>query len=71
MLEELFPETRINLKKVIYQKSKEGYIINRFESVSDASKFTKINKNTIALCARVKRKTAGGYLWTYEINLFC
>ena len=71
ILEELFPETRINLKKVIYQKSKEGYIINRFESVSDASKFTKINKNTIALCARGKRKTAGGYLWTYEINLFC
>lgn len=37
--------------------------INVFNSVSEASRQTRINRATINECINNKRKTAGGYKW--------
>ena len=37
--------------------------INVFNSVSEASRQTKINRATINECINNKRKSAGGYKW--------
>ena len=39
--------------------------INEFNSISEASEYTGINKNSIALCCRKELKTAGRYIWRY------
>lgn len=36
-----------------------------FESVSEASEETGINRTNITLCAQGRRKTAGGHKWAY------
>lgn len=71
LLNQIFPDKdkRKSLKKSVYKISKDGYIIQKFNSIVEASKITSINKNTIALCARNLRKTAGGYKWKYEDKL--
>lgn len=40
--------------------------INTFTSVSEAERGTKIDRSSIAKCARGERKTAGGYIWKYK-----
>ena len=62
-------DKRKSLKKSVYKISKDGYIIQRFNSIAEASKATSINKNNIALCAKNLRKTAEGYKWKYENKL--
>lgn len=39
--------------------------INVFNSISEASEYTGVNKNGIALCCRKELKTAGNYIWRY------
>ena len=66
-------KTHSHLKK-IYQYTINGEIINKFENITDASKWlidnniTKNNKccNKIVDCCKGKRKNAYGYIWTYD-----
>lgn len=55
-----------NHKKVI-QLNMNGEKLDRYESISEASRKTKIQISNISYCLSGKRKTAGGYLWKHEI----
>lgn len=52
---------KINSKKVIQLMG--NYIINEFDSLSEASQFTGIQIANISSCCNGKRKSAGGYQW--------
>ncbi|SDS18052.1 group I intron endonuclease [Polaribacter sp. KT25b] len=53
-------------KKKVHQYNIQGEFINEFESVSEASKQTRINKSCIAKVCRGERKSSGGYLWKFN-----
>lgn len=53
-----------NIKPVI-QYTKDGVEINRFKSLSEASRQTNISDGSISYCCNDKLKTAGGYIWKY------
>lgn len=52
------------LSKGVVQKTKEGVIVNKFVSVNEAYRQTKIRH--ISDVCNGTRKTAGGYAWTFE-----
>ena len=54
------------LKKPIYQLNMEGILIKMFTSKAEAAKLLKIDSASISNCANGKRKSAGGYRWTYN-----
>lgn len=51
--------------KAVEQYSKDGKLLNTFESVSMASKEIGIQKTNIIHCCR-EMQTAGGYKWKYK-----
>ena len=52
-------------KRAVYQYDKNNNLIASYESVNEA--FRQTNIRHISECATGKRKTAGGYIWSYEI----
>lgn len=64
-LEEL-KEGRIK-GRVVLQYSKEGQLIGQYKNVVKASKLTGINQMSIYNVCNKKQKTAGGFLWEFEI----
>lgn len=50
-------------KKKVIQYDLEGELVKVFDSISDASKQTEINKSSIAKCCRGERNKAGGFIW--------
>lgn len=44
---------------------KNGEIVNRFAGAAEAERITKINKSSISQVCNGKRKTAGGYEWSF------
>ncbi len=62
---EKFKPTKDLRKKKVYQYSMEGELLKEYESVSLASKETKINKSSISKVCRNERKSSGGYKWEY------
>ena len=48
--------------------SLSGVLIKRFNSIVDAEKSTGIPHSHISSACSEKRKSAGGYLWSYDIN---
>ncbi len=59
-------DNKPNGRKVI-QYDKEDNIINRFNSIKEASQQTNTNDTSIIHCCSGKFKTAGGYVWKYAI----
>lgn len=59
--------SRNRYKKVI-QFDLSNNILNTYNSVTEASKLTKISQPQISNCCNGKAKTAGGYMWCYECN---
>jgi len=55
-----------NSRKVI-QYDNDNHIIERFNSIKDASIKTKANKTSIIHCCNGKYKTGGGFIWKYAI----
>ena len=54
-------------KRAVLQKDKNSLkIIARYESASEAAKKTKIQQSDITRTCQGKRKTAGGFCWSYE-----
>lgn len=53
--------------KSVLQMSLNGKILKKWDSLTQASKETKINKANIGKCCKKERKTAGGYIWEYEL----
>lgn len=52
-------------KKEIYQLDKSLNIINKFDSILDASKTTGITDSSIGQCCAGKRISAGNFYWCY------
>lgn len=55
----------IRIKKVVQIDRYTLNPIGEFSSISEASEYTGINKNSIALCCKKELKTAGNYIWRY------
>ena len=55
-------------QKAIVQMNEQGYIIQRFESASQAARTINGDKTNISHCCngRKNHKTAYGYIWKYE-----
>ena len=54
-----------NAEKPVIQLSKDGIEIEKYKSLSEASRQTKINLGHIGECLKGKRNIAGGYIWKY------
>lgn len=52
-----------NISKCTIQLSRDGFILNTFDSQLEASEKTGIHKSNISMCVRNKRPTAGGFIW--------
>lgn len=53
-------------KKSVLQFSLEGDLLERYQSVSEASKQSGVSKTCIARVCRGEREQSGGYIWEYE-----
>ena len=54
-----------NSIKSIYQYTKDGILVGKYESITEASRQTGIGRTNISLCLIGKNKSAGDYLWKY------
>ncbi|MBR5677073.1 MAG: GIY-YIG nuclease family protein [Paludibacteraceae bacterium] len=52
--------------KPVYQYSKDGQFIKKWEYMNEAADTLKINKASISSNCLGKRPSAGGYVWRYE-----
>lgn len=52
-----------NVPKEVYQFSKDGRFIGKFENIALASKETGTNRRGLSACINGKTKTSGGYVW--------
>lgn len=55
-----------HLAKEVYQYTKKGEFIRTWDYMSEATKVLGICKSHISGVCLGKRKTAGGYIWSYE-----
>lgn len=53
-------------KKKVHQFDLQGKLVNSYQSVKDADKYTNIDFRLISRCCLGKSRTAGGYVWKYE-----
>jgi hypothetical protein len=62
-----FPkEVYERIQKPIYQLDMKGNLIMKYSSKAKAAKILKIDPSSMSNCALRKRKSAGGYKWTYD-----
>lgn len=59
------PEYKEHVSIAVYQKDREGNILAKYASISEAAKATCIDPTHIGQCCAGKRKTSGGYYWEY------
>ena len=53
-------------QKQVYQFDKQGNFLNEYISVSDAERQTNVHHGNIVKVCNGQRKTAGGYIWSYD-----
>lgn len=53
-------------KRIVYQFDKLGNLINKFDSISDASKSSGALVSVIQSCCSGRVNSAGGYIWSYN-----
>lgn len=63
---EPFKPNEDNRKKEVLQYNLNGDLLNCFNSVADASKFSGISKTCISRVCRGEREQSGGYIWRYN-----
>ena len=54
------------VRKVVYQFTTDGKLINEFESVLDCSKKTGLQRVNISQCCNGERKTSGGFKFSFN-----
>lgn len=59
-------KNRLRKLKCVEQYDKNNNFINKYISVSEASRQTGIGRSNINNCIRNLTKSAGGYIWMYE-----
>lgn len=52
-------------KKKVAQYDKQNNLLNTYDSISEASRKTRITITSISYSANGKRKTAGGFIWHF------
>lgn len=57
-------QTKLSIK--VYQYSIDGNYIKEYNSIADATRDCNILNGKISSCCKGKRKSAGGYRWSYE-----
>lgn len=65
---------QLNSKKTsksVVKIGKNNEIIDKYESINEASRQTNINCVNICQCCNKKRKTAGGYKWAFVKEVVC
>jgi group I intron endonuclease len=61
------PATVYNdIRVPVYQFDKQGKFLKKYNSIQEASDKTKTDRASISNSASGKRKSAGGYLWSYN-----
>ena len=55
----------IKTLKSVYQKYKNGDMVNKFYSIAEAERQTSISSSDISRCCKKKNKFAGGFVWEY------
>lgn len=55
----------IQTHKEVIQYDKNMKFINKYLSIRDAERKTKINRSNISKCCQLKVKSAGGFIWRY------
>lgn len=55
-----------NLGVKVYQYDLNGYYIAEFSSIADAMRKFNISNGKITDCCKSKRKSVGGYMWSYN-----
>ena len=53
-------------KKAVLQKDINGNILNKYNSLSSASRKTGINLGNISSCCNNRVRTAGGFVWCFD-----
>lgn len=56
-------------EKRLSQFSKEKEYIGSYNSIQEAEKITGISHNNIVAVCNGRRKTAGGFIWKYELDV--
>lgn len=54
--------------KTVYQFDICGKFIRMYDSINDAQRQTSVDRNTIGLACKGKRYSAGGFLWSYNMD---
>lgn len=57
------------IAKPVIQRSKAGNEIARYKSIREAERKTGIKNITITRCCKGVYKTAGGYVWEYDLTI--
>ena len=57
-------QTKLSI--TVYQYTLAGDYIKHYDSISDASRCNNITNGKISDCCNGKRKSAGGYRWSYK-----
>lgn len=61
-------QSRTTFKRcAVLQYSLDGEFIKRYASSGEAERENNISSSKVGACCRGKRKTAGGYVWKYDI----
>jgi hypothetical protein len=66
--------SKINQSRIVYknlsvlQYSINGSFIKKYASSSEAERANGITQLKVGECCRGKRKTAGGFIWKYDIK---
>lgn len=58
--------SKIRTSKSVIQYGLNGEKIKEFVSVRDAERQTGINNSNIIACCKLRKKNAGGYIWSYK-----
>ena len=58
-------------QKKVYQFDKQGNFLNEYESVAEAERQTKVHHSNISNVCNGKRKSAGGFIWSYNRGEDC
>lgn len=58
----------ITAPKDVYQYDLQGNFVSRYKSASDAERATQINATAIRGACKKQRYSAGGFLWSYQMD---
>lgn len=65
-IESAHKQARIKRRKPVIQKSLDGIIVGRFESIRSAGKAMGVHENSIGKACRGVVKTSKGFIWEFE-----